>query len=217
MDDPQVVDAPDDARTDGLEDPELWVLLPDPRRPAGHEGDDLPSELIAGGWPVFEDGDVGPFHANELHRSAGEDAPGDPDPVGAALQLVLEGRAEIELLQLVLQDAPVHAAINADGRPLVVRSDDGRLCLLVATCEERRRESAPPEWERAGADRLIALIGDDLDLLVNPAGPMPIRLDGDLVRGLPDVAPERAAAALERLLAEQAGASADPDEGGSPV
>ncbi|WP_305790263.1 hypothetical protein [Symbioplanes lichenis] len=103
------------------------------------------------------------------------------DPLDALLRLALIGEAELDHVQAVLRDSTVDLAHTGDGdpllrRPLLRRAADGVLCAMIATSPAHRDPDLAPEWHPvAGAD-LPALLGDHTDVLVNPAGPAPLRL-----------------------------------------
>lgn len=158
---------------------ENWFLLMDPTwRPA--EGAAPPPEAVVGLWPVDEDGGLGRFRPNRDYRPAGGNSP--TDPLDAVLRLVLQARAETSHLQLVLRDAALDLAVNADGRPLITRSPDDVPCVVVVTGEPHRDRLTPPGWHRVDLDELVVHLADGVDVLINPGGPASTRLTGDFIR-----------------------------------
>ncbi|MEV7043711.1 type VII secretion system-associated protein [Amycolatopsis sp. NPDC051061] len=109
------------------------------------------------------------------------------------LRLVLQGRAEVEHIQLLLRDSLFDIAMNGDGSPLVTQSPDDIRCVVVATGEPHRRRIASPHWRRIDLGELIELVGSELDVLFNPGGPAAVRLNGDFMRDSLAMTDERVA------------------------
>lgn len=159
---------------------ENWFLLMDPSWRPATENDPPPIEAVVGLWPVEEEGKLGKFRANPEYVPTDENSPSDP--LDAVLRLVLQGRAEAEHIQLLLRDTLFDIAMNGDGNPLITKSPDDILCVIVATGEPHRRRLASPDWRRIDLGELIELLADGVDVLFNPAGPAAVRLTGDFMR-----------------------------------
>ena len=159
---------------------ENWFLLMDPAWRPTSENDPPPIEAVVGLWPVEDEGKIGKFRANPEYVPADENSPSDP--LDAVLRLVLQGRAEAEHIQLMLRDTLFDIAMNGDGRPLVTKSPDDILCVVVATGEPHRQRIASPDWRRIDLDELVELLADEVDVLFNPGGPASVRLTGDFMR-----------------------------------
>ncbi|MBB2934768.1 hypothetical protein FHX82_001788 [Amycolatopsis bartoniae] len=159
---------------------ENWFLLMDPAWRPTSENDPPPIEAVVGLWPVEDEGKIGKFRANPEYVPADENSPSDP--LDAVLRLVLQGRAEADHIQLMLRDTLFDIAMNGDGRPLVTKSPDDILCVVVATGEQHRQRIASPDWRRIDLDELVELLADEVDVLFNPGGPASVRLTGDFMR-----------------------------------
>jgi len=159
---------------------ENWFLLMDPVWRPVAENEAPPIEAIAGRWPLDDDGSVGKFRANPEYVPADENSPSDP--LDAVLRLVLRGRAKTEHIQLMLRDTLFDIAMNGDGLPLVTRSPDEILCVVVATGELHRVRINAPDWRRIDLDELVELLADEIDVLFNPGGPASVRLTGNFMR-----------------------------------
>ncbi|MCP2205559.1 hypothetical protein LX90_009301 [Lentzea flava] len=156
-----------------------WFLLMDPGWRPAKPNDTPPIEAVVGVWPL-EDGRVGKFRANPRYQQSDERSPSDP--LDAVLRLVLQGSAEAEHIQLLLRDTLFDVAMNGDGRPLITKSPDDVLCVVVATGEPHRRRVRAPQWQRIDLDELVVLLADNVDVLFNPGGPASVRLTGDFMR-----------------------------------
>ncbi|WAL66532.1 type VII secretion system-associated protein [Amycolatopsis cynarae] len=159
---------------------ENWFLLMDPAWHPAAENDPPPIEAVVGLWPVEDEGKIGKFRANPEYVPKDGNSPSDP--LDAVLRLVLQGRAEAEHIQLMLRDTLFDIAMNGDGRPLITKSPDGILCVVVATGAPHRRRVAAPDWRRIDLDELVELLADEVDVLFNPGGPAAVRLTGELMR-----------------------------------
>jgi len=160
---------------------EDFSLLLDPDwRPQPGDGDVPPAEAVIGAWPLDADGSIGPFRGNPGYAPRDGDAAADP--LDAVLRLTMRGRMEPGQLQLMLRDALLQVGLNGDGRPLVVRSPDDVRCVVVATGPQQVRRISAPQWRRMDLTGVVSLLPDDVDVLVNPGGPVPFRLTGDFLR-----------------------------------
>ncbi|MEV0056562.1 type VII secretion system-associated protein [Saccharopolyspora shandongensis] len=159
---------------------ENWLLLMDPSWSPSSGGEAPPIEAVVGLWPVEEGGKLGKFRPNPEYAPSDENSPSDP--LDAVLRLVLQGRAEVEHIQLMLRDSLFDIAMNGDGRPLVTKSPDDVPCVVVATGEPHRQRISSPDWLRIDLDELVVLLADGVDVLFNPAGPASVRLTGDFMR-----------------------------------
>ncbi|WP_306215891.1 type VII secretion system-associated protein [Actinoplanes sp. RD1] len=154
-----------------------FVLLTDPEWEPEEPGDEPPFAAVVGMWPLAEDGAAGEFRPNPEYRPRYGSGPADP--LDALLQLTLRGDAEPDQLQAVLRGSLVELALNGDGRPLVLRADDGVLCAMIATSPGR---FLAPDWRRVTAGELAGILGTDTDVLVNPGGPGALRLSAEFLR-----------------------------------
>ncbi|WP_244876724.1 type VII secretion system-associated protein [Winogradskya consettensis] len=141
--------------------------------------DDPPVDAVIGLWPRRDDGTLGPFRSNPDYRPVDDNSP--TDPIEALIRVALAGDAEIDDLLTVLRDSTMEIALNGDGRPLILRADDGVRCVVVATSEPHRLRIASPDWRLVDAAELRALLPDGADVLVNPNSPVPARLAGEFV------------------------------------
>ncbi|MEV0700609.1 type VII secretion system-associated protein [Saccharopolyspora sp. NPDC050389] len=159
---------------------ENWLMLMDPSWAPASENEAPPLEAVVGLWPAEEGGKLGKFRPNPEYAPSDENSPSDP--LDAVLRLVLQGRAEVEHIQLMLRDSLFDIAMNGDGRPLVTKSPDDVPCVVVATGEPHRQRISSPDWLRIDLDELVVLLADGVDVLFNPAGPASVRLTGDFMR-----------------------------------
>lgn len=157
-----------------------WFLLMDPGWAPSKPNDTPPIEAVVGLWPLEDDGRVGKFRANPKYQQSDERSPSDP--LDAVLRLVLQGNAQAENIQLLLRDTLFDVAMNGDGRPLITKSPDDVLCVVVATGEPHRKRVQAPQWQRIDLDELVVLLADTVDVLFNPGGPASVRLTGDFLR-----------------------------------
>ncbi|NMO56928.1 type VII secretion system-associated protein [Actinoplanes sp. TBRC 11911] len=150
------------------------ILLTDP------EWDEPDERAVIGIWPLREDGTTGPFRPNPGYVPRFENSP--TDPIDAAVRLAMHGEVEIEQLRELLADSEFWLAFNGDGRPLLVRSPDEVLCVVVATSAVHRDRLFAPDWRTVELFELRAVLPDDADVLVNPEGAAWVRLSGGLIR-----------------------------------
>ncbi|MFE0019824.1 type VII secretion system-associated protein [Amycolatopsis sp. NPDC059021] len=169
---------------------ENWFLLMDPSWSPATENEAPPLEAVVGLWPL-EEGKLGKFRANPDYVPADENSPSDP--LDAVLRLVMQGRAEAEHIQLLLRDSLFDLAMNGDGRPLVTRSPDDVLCVVVATGEAHRQRISSPQWRRIDLDDLVVSLADGVDVLFNPGGMAAVRLTGDFMRETSTMSDEQVA------------------------
>ncbi|HEX7305447.1 type VII secretion system-associated protein [Lentzea sp.] len=113
-------------------------------------------DAVLGLWPVEDGGEFGKFRANPGYVPEGGRSPSDL--LDAVLRLVLQGRAEAEHIQLVLRDSYCDIAMNGGGNPLVTKSPDDVLCVVVATGEVHRQRimCSPVEPDRPRRARRAA-------------------------------------------------------------
>ncbi|MFC3456500.1 type VII secretion system-associated protein [Amycolatopsis speibonae] len=170
---------------------ENWFLLMDPAWRPASVNDSPPIESVVGLWPLEEEGKLGKFRANPDYVPTDENSPSDP--LDAVLRLVMQGGAEAEHIQLLLRDTLFDIAMNGDGNPLITKSPDDILCVVVATGEPHRQRLASPDWRRIDLGELVELLPDGVDVLFNPAGPAAVRLDGEFMRETLDMDDEQIA------------------------
>lgn len=159
---------------------ENWFLLMDPSWRPESENETPPIEAVVGLWPVEDEGKLGKFRANPQYRPMDENSPSDP--LDAVLTLVMRGEAQAEHIQLVIRETLFDVALAEDGRPLLVRSPDEKICVVVVTSEVHRLRVTSSRWERIELDELVELLDDEVDVFFNPGGPSAVRLDGDFIR-----------------------------------
>ncbi|MGA5300888.1 type VII secretion system-associated protein [Nucisporomicrobium flavum] len=185
-----------------LRDRDFFLLMDPDWRPG--PGDDVPPlEAVIGAWPLDADGVPGPFRGNP--RYAPRDGQAAADPLDAVLRLTMGGRMEAGQLQLMMRDAQLEVALNGDGRPLVVRSPDDVRCVVVATGPQQRRRVSAPEWRRMDLTGVVSLLPDEVDVLINPGGPVPFRLTGDFLRETMVMSDEDVAAAYDAFRGQDPG------------
>ncbi|WDZ83747.1 type VII secretion system-associated protein [Micromonospora cathayae] len=200
---------PDDRKRTMVDQVDSYFLLMDPDwQPAPDDETPDPAALL-GLWPVEADGSLGAFRANPDYRP--RDADAVADPLDALFRMAVRGQAQAEQIQLVLRDTLFDVALNGDERPLIMRSPDGVPCVVIATSAPQRERVSAPQWRRIDLAELVSLLPDRVDTLFNPAGPVPMRLIGDVVRETLLMSDEEIAEARAVVLA------ALPPDRGVPV
>ncbi|MFC0507064.1 type VII secretion system-associated protein [Micromonospora costi] len=162
-----------------------WMLLLDSDWSPPPEADDQsgavpPVESIVGGWLVNDDGSVGAFEPNPLYVPRGEDAP--TGPVDAAAKLVVAGRAEPNLVLLALRDSLTQVAVDDEGDVIVAPAPDGAPCVLVATGATDQLRVRAADWRQVSSAKLVALLPEGVDVLLNPGGSASMRLFASALR-----------------------------------
>ena len=183
--------------------PTDFFLLMDPDWRPGPAGDVPPAEAVIGAWPLAEDGSVGVFHGNPGY--APRDGAAATDPLDAVLRLTMRGGMAAGQLQVMMRDAQFEVALNGDERPLVVKSPDDVRCVVLATGKRQRHRISAPEWRRMDLTGVVSLLPDDVDVLINPGGPVPFRLTGDFVRETMFMSDDDVAGAYEAFRAQDPG------------
>ncbi|WP_233629964.1 type VII secretion system-associated protein [Amycolatopsis sp. WAC 04197] len=142
--------------------------------------EDRPAEAIIGYWPVSDDGQLGRFSANPGYRPSDEESPSDP--LDAVLHLLVDGEARSAHLQVMMAGHTFDVAMNGDGRPMVLKEEDGVMSVVVTTGEPHRERFRSPDVRRTDLAGLVDLIGEDHDVVLNPGGPSATRLANGFVR-----------------------------------
>jgi len=181
---------------------DFFVLMDPDWRPG--PGDDVPPlEAVIGAWPLAADGSVGAFHGNPDY--APRDGAAATDPLDAVLRLTMRGSMAAGQLQVMMRDAQFEVALNGDERPLVVKSPDGVRCVVLATGKRQQRRVSAPDWRRMDLTGVVSLLPDDVDVLINPGGPVPFRLTGDFLRETMFMSDDDVAGAYEAFRAQDPG------------
>lgn len=151
-----------------------WFVLVDPTWTSTDHEEAPPRTAMVGGWPLDEDGNPGPFLPSPEFVPSGPEVP--TDPTDAVLRLLTSGEDVADQIVPTLLDAIVEIAVDEDGRPLVGTDPAGVACVAVATAPAHKRAVGDVQWQQiAGAD-LVHVLPVDTDVMVNPAGPSPLRL-----------------------------------------
>lgn len=148
---------------------ENWAVLPDPYWEPQGEGDVPPPEAIVGGWLLDENGNPGPFQPNPDYVPRDEVSP--TDPADAVMRLIVDGKATIDELIPVVQDAMLELAVTPDGYPLVGPAPDDTQCVAVATAAVHRARAGGDDWAEVTFQELIDVLPADTDILLNPGSP----------------------------------------------
>jgi len=180
---------------------ENFFVLLDPTWSARPQDEIPPFEVVLGVWPALDQGGVGRFRANPDHVPSDDDAP--TDPIDATLHTIEDGADALEQLQVLLRDCLVEVAVDEHGSPVVVGSPDDVPCLLVATSGHNRRYVPGVDWLTADLEALVAVLDDDVDVLINPGAPRMTRLTGEFVREALGLDDEAATAVLLRSSAQR--------------
>jgi hypothetical protein len=177
-----------------------FFLLTDPEWES--DGGEPPIEAIIGLWPVDDKGMVGRFTPNPDYRPKYENSPSDP--VDALLRLAMRGDAPMEQLQLILRDSMFDLALNGDGRPLIVRSPDDVMCVVITTSAPHRDRVMSPVWQQSDLMDLAQRLADGVDVFINPNGPAAVRLTGSFIRETVLMTDDDVAAAYAEIQAQAA-------------
>ena len=178
---------------------EQYFLLMDPDWRPAPDAEVPEIDAVVGLWPLGPDGGVGAFQGNPAYRPRNADSAADP--LDALFRMAGRGTALADQIQLVLRDARFEVALNGDGRPLIVRSPDDVPCVVIATSAPQRERASAPQWRRIDLTELVSLLPDRVDVLFNPAGPMPFRLLGDFIRETLMMGDDEVAEAYEAVRA----------------
>ncbi|GAA3498905.1 hypothetical protein GCM10019016_060080 [Streptomyces prasinosporus] len=147
-----------------------WYVLPEqgfaPRGPSGDQ--DLPRELVVGGWPIDEDGRCGPFEPNPGYVP--DSAAKPTDPVHALLRLFAEdkGRDSVGRFLALLRHTVLEVPCDEQGRPLLMSAPNGMPCLPVVTAALHARRLPPARWERVQGKTLPEITPAEVNILLNP-------------------------------------------------
>ncbi|MFF5923385.1 type VII secretion system-associated protein [Streptomyces flavochromogenes] len=155
-----------------------WYVLPE----QGHEfratteDPDLPSDLTVGGWPLDEEGRLGPFETNPHYVP--DSVTKATDPVHALLRLFSqgEGQGSVDRFLALLRHTVLEVACGDDGQPLLVTAPDGTPCLPVVTAAIHTRRLPPARWERVLGRTLPEIAPRGVDILLNPGDKAQFRL-----------------------------------------
>lgn len=155
-----------------------WYLLPEQGLAlrGTQENQDLPTELMVGGWRLDEDGRCGPFEPNP--RYVPDSAAKPTDPLHALLRLFAQGkgRGSVDRFQALLRHTVLEVACDDQGQPLLVSAPDGTPCLPVVTAALHARRLPPARWERVLGRALPEIAPADVDILLNPGDGAQLRL-----------------------------------------
>lgn len=154
---------------------QFWYPDPD-----DEDEEDLPPEAIIGHWPVSGDGQLGTFSANPDYLPSDEESPSDP--LDAVLHMLVDGEARSAHLQVMMAGCPLDVAMNGDGRPMVLKEEDGALSLVVTTGDAHRERFRAPDVRRTDLAGLVDMLGEEHDVVLNPGGPSATRLANGFVR-----------------------------------
>lgn len=135
------------------------------------------------------------------------------DHLDLLFRMVMADAATAEQLQAVLHDATLFVALDAGERPVIAPAPDDVPCVVVATSEAHRQHATAASWQPADLMELITLLPDEIDVLFNPAGPVPFRLVGDFVRDTVLLGDDEIAAARAALPGPPARAGTVPVSG----
>lgn len=153
----------------------LLLLIDEAWRPTEEEPDP-PMTALLGAWEV-EDGQPGRFQPNPVYRPL---LPNSPlDPVDAVLRRLPESADD---LPSVLRTATLAIAVDEQGVALVRPAPDGVPAVLVATAYGHRLPDV--RWADITVRQLAKALPGGVDVLLNPAGPAPMRLLASAIRDI---------------------------------
>ncbi|WP_051133710.1 type VII secretion system-associated protein [Nocardia paucivorans] len=147
-----------------------WFVLVDP----GYPADAPPREAMIGGWVIEEEGKVGPFRPNPYYRPSSPDIP--TDPIDTLIRLMVSGEQVAEELVATVRDSVVEIGTDEQERPVIGKSPDGALCVVVVTAEVQKAGLDVENWCPILGSELAEVLPEGLDIMLNPAGAAPFRL-----------------------------------------
>jgi hypothetical protein len=160
-----------------MTEPGLLLLIDSEWRPTPEEPDP-PMEALLGAWEVV-DGAVGRFQPNPVYRPLMPNSP--LDPVDAVLRHLPDSVGD---LPSVLRTTTLGIALDGQGVALVQPAPDGVPAVLVATSHGHRNVPGVPRWADITVRQLATALPVGVDVLLNPAGPAPMRLLASAIRNI---------------------------------
>lgn len=157
-----------------------WAVLVDPEWRPRFPDEQPPTQAMAGGWPLDEQGNPGKFQPNPEFVPVNDASP--TDPIDAVLRLINKGEADVDALIPTVRDAVLEVAVAEDGALLIGPAPDGAPCVAVATAAVHRQRVGNEHWGQVTADELVRVLPENTDILLNPAGPASMRLLADALR-----------------------------------
>ncbi|MFJ3903002.1 type VII secretion system-associated protein [Streptomyces sp. NPDC090025] len=162
--------------------PGSWVAVADP----AWRGEGVPPEwALLGEWLTAADGTVTDFRENPVHRpsplSLGWPVPAEP--VDAAVQLAATGYGPPEdVHRAVVAAGRLAVALDPGGAVGVVRSPGEPPVVLAFSSDAQLTASGEPPYGVLSPARLVALLPEGHQVLLNPGGAVAMRLDPDDLR-----------------------------------
>lgn len=157
-----------------------WVVQVDPRWQPSDPMETPPTEMILGGWML--NGDIaGLFEPNPGYLPPDDSSP--CDPVDAALRRAVGKEGAGADIVSALRHSIVDVGCDQDDHPLIGLSPDGVPCIVVATAEVYKRGVEVDRWYSVPGRVLPQLLPDDVDIMLNPEGPAPLRLCANALVG----------------------------------
>lgn len=152
-----------------------WFVLPAPTWNPPAPSSAIPSKEIVGGWPIQEDGRIGPFRPNPKYLPADNLKPSDP--IDAILRLIAAGEKDLgDELVTMLCHSVIEIGCDARYSPQVGTLMDSVPCIVAATAEVQKRSVNVPHWMPVLGSRLPQVVPQGVDVALNPNGAAPFRL-----------------------------------------
>ncbi|MGW1737681.1 type VII secretion system-associated protein [Nocardia sp. NPDC001965] len=157
-----------------------WFVLVDPGWDRTSSVASPPADAIVGGWELHADGTTGPFRPNPRYRPSALNVP--TDPIDAVLRLIVTGQSLGAELVATLRDSIVEIGCDTRNRPLLGVAPDNTPCAVVTTAESQKAHVDVDRWIPVHGSKLIDVIPDGADILINPTSATPFRLRSDRLR-----------------------------------
>lgn len=160
---------------------EGWLFALDPAWTATEAEPVPPTTALVGGCRVRPDGTAGPFEPNPEYQPFDDQTP--TDPIDAIIRRIVAGERLSEELRITIEHSLVEIACRTDDQLFTVDAPDGTLCAVMVTAAIQRIGIDAARWKTlVGAD-LGSIIPARVDILINPIGHAPLRLNTDRLRG----------------------------------
>ncbi|NWJ73958.1 type VII secretion system-associated protein [Pseudonocardia sp. ICBG1122] len=157
-----------------------FLIVVDPGWVATDAEPEPPPERVVGGW-IATGSTTTRFRANSGYVPAVAGSP--TDPVDAALLRLAAGSPEGDELLDLLDDVELTIALDDGGAALLVSAPDGVVSAVVITAARHGAGVEATTWRTVTMTELaVALPDSGVDVLLNPAGRAPMRLDADAIR-----------------------------------